>query len=93
MWRNDLDMDGYVSLGTTRKPFDDWLRAEGLIDQDIFYLLIGEGYVEAKCYLRPLRLNAEQEGTAWEWRRFSVSKPPPPEAFGPARNDGSECAT
>ncbi|MCA1572479.1 MAG: hypothetical protein LC798_19700 [Chloroflexi bacterium] len=90
MFRPDLDMDGYVRLGTHRRAFDDWLRAEGLIDQDIFYLLIGEGYVEAKCYLRPLRLSVEQDGTAWEWRRFTVSSPPPPEAFWPARNDGED---
>lgn len=88
MFRPDLDMDGYVRLGTTRRAFDDWLRVEGLIDQDIFYLLLGEGYVEAKCYLRPLVLNDEGDGPAWEWRRFEVSSLPPPEAFGPAHIDG-----
>lgn len=79
--KNDLDMDGYMRLGTHRRAFNDWLEAEGLIDQDIFYLRIGEGYVEAKCYLRPLKKSDDQSGAAWEWRRFPVSTAPPPEAF------------
>lgn len=91
--RNDLTIDGYIALGTHRRAFDDWLKAEGLHNEDIFYLRIGEAHVEAKCYLRPLRISAEQGGTAWEWRRFQVSSLPPVEAFQTALIDGSECAT
>lgn len=72
-----LDMQGYVRLGTHRRAFDDWLRAEGLIDQSIFYMRFGEGYVEAKCYLEPKRKSDNEEGVAWEWRRLPVSSLPP----------------
>jgi hypothetical protein len=73
---NGLDMDGYIRLGKRRYAFDDWLRAEGLIDQSIFYVCFDEGFVEAKCYDDPRRLTQEGE-VAWAWRRFQVSTPPP----------------
>lgn len=72
-----LDMDGYTRLGKQRHVVDDWLRAEGIIDQDIFYIRFGEGYIEAKCYLRPLVPADHYMGPAWEWRRFEVKALPP----------------
>lgn len=77
-----LDMDGYVRLGRHRRAFDDWLRAEGLIDQNIFYMRFREGYIEAKCYLQPPTLADDGDGPAWEWRRFVTTGLP---GFDPTR--------
>lgn len=88
MWA-DLDMEGYTRLGTHRRAFNDWLEAEGLEGQLIFYIRFGEGCVDAKCYLEPLRMSADQEGAAWEWRTFPVSSLPPVEAL---HNDGDRDA-
>ena len=79
--RNDLGMEGYVRLGTRRRAFDNWLRANDLDKQLIFYMRVGEGYIDAKCYLEPRRVSVDQEGPAWEWRRFVVSVPPDPHWF------------
>lgn len=87
-----LDMEGYTRLGAHRRAFDDWLQAVGLGDQLIFYIRFGEGYVEAKCYLDPLRMSVDQEGAAWEWewRQFRVRTLPPRAALHLDGGDGRD---
>lgn len=75
----DLDMDGYMRLGRLRQPFDDWLRAEHVMERNVIALRFGEGCVEAHC-LVDLPNSARAE-----WIELPVSALPPPEVLDAIR--------
>lgn len=77
-----IDVDRYLGLApNVRRAFDQWLRDEDLLRHDIWRLRLGEGYIEANCYLRPLRPDPATGKAQWEPRRIPVSTPPPRGAF------------
>lgn len=75
----ELDMDGYIRLGHLRRAFDDWLRAEHVMERNVVAIRFGEGYVEALC------LTDLPHTDRREWIEIPVGSLPPAEVLDAIR--------
>lgn len=79
-----ITMSDYARMTIrTRRRFDEWLHAEGLIDRHIFEITFDEGRVHVKRYLNgDAKWQVDEHGNlVTEQATYPVRTPPPLEAL------------
>lgn len=86
-----LSVEHYLALpDDLRRAVDDWLQAENLFGEDIWWFRLDEGFIDANCYLRPIQITEDRRGAKWERRRIPVQTLPPQAALTDGPISGGE---